>query len=205
MREIKPFEQDELEELTEIIGILRKNGSILKSRINPQTRLMQNDKNFDRLYTIREQVGVLLSVFGITLRFDPISSIFYIESDERQLLTQEQCYVLVLLRKIYDDQMRGESLEPYIMTTKKEIRNYGEDTALITSPLTQEKWNEIFAYLKKNNVITYAGTTKNIEDDTPIFILDTIRIVLNNEKMQIVLGGIDETKTDTEAEQSDTE
>ena len=69
-------------------------------------------------------------------------------------------------------------------------------TGLITECYPKSTWNKLFAYFKRNNVVTYAGSVDDIDDNTPIFVLDTIRIILNNEKMTVVLNAAKDLDSD---------
>ena len=190
MRTIEPLSDEEYAELTDIMTALLKSGSIMKSKIDPLTKMQKNDPRYERLRVIENQVRVFLFAFGINLMHDSTYGIYYVKSDtaERSRLTKEQTYLLFILRLIYDEKMREANLE--IKTTRKEIRDYGDKTGLITETIPETTWDSTLTFLKNKNIIVYPGAIRNLEDDTPIYITEMILIAMSLERMKRIEGAI---------------
>ena len=83
--------------------------------------------------------------------------------------------LVILLKLIYRDKIMGEGLHATV-TNLAEIREYGQNTNLITRRLTAQEWKESLLLMKTHQMIEIPGAVDNLEDETPIFIYSTVNI-----------------------------
>ena len=116
-------------------------------------------------------------MLGCELVHDVQEHIFRLTGEHvpQEKLSLTSTVILLLVRLIYGDRIMGEGLNAPL-TTLKEIREYGKNTNLITEKLTQAQWREALYLMKMHQIIEVPGAVKDVEDDTPIYIYNTVNL-----------------------------
>ena len=185
MRNLEPFTSQEIDELNSVMSTLFKNGSIAKFDIDPHTGLSKANKDYDACRLLEDQIRVCLSPLRIELAHDPSFHIYFLRSDKMKgaSLSADMTYTLLVLRNIYDEDMKTASLRK-AKTSVKEIRIKAADMGLLTENMKKTGTiKEILRTLKRKQIITFAGTLLNLTDETPIYIQDMIVIVMSADRM----------------------
>ena len=199
--------EQEKTELGQIVRWLFDEGSIMKEKIDPRTGKGKNDPRYDQCRIYEDVIRDYLEILSLSLFHEPSYNIFYIkgENETEKKLPRDMTSILLLLRLIYDSKMKEMNLEkPW--TTKREIREKGDETRLVRGVMTNEAWKRILGYLKQKNVVVYSGSVGDINDETRIYITEMINVIMNGERIRrLCAEGEELYGEDTEDQPSDTE
>ena len=167
----------EAEDIRKTIQDLFRQTSILQVKCDPVTLIQKDNPRYQVCLRHREFISDYLSVLDCELIHDPQEKLFRIAGtgvvvEHMSLMTTK---LVILLKLIYRDKIMGEGLHATV-TNLAEIREYGQNTNLITRRLTAQEWKESLLLMKTHQMIEIPGAVDNLEDETPIFIYSTVNI-----------------------------
>lgn len=167
----------EAEDIRKTIQDLFRQTCILQVKCDPVTLIQKDNPRYQVCLRHREFISDYLSVLDCELIHDPQEKLFRIAGtgvvvEHMSLMTTK---LLILLKLIYRDKIMGEGLHATV-TNLAEIREYGQNTNLITRRLTAQEWKESLLLMKTHQMIEIPGAVDNLEDETPIFIYSTVNI-----------------------------
>ena len=168
----------EAEDIRKTIQDLFRQTCILQVKCDPVTLIQKDNPRYQVCLRHREFISDYLSVLDCELIHDPQEKLFRIAGtgvvvEHMSLMTTK---LVILLKLIYRDKIMGEGLHATV-TNLAEIREYGQNTNLITRRLTAQEWKESLLLMKTHQMIEIPGAVDNLEDETPIFIYSTVNIV----------------------------
>lgn len=167
----------EAEDIRKTIQDLFRQTCILQVKCDPVTLIQKDNPRYQVCLRHREFISDYLSVLDCELIHDPQEKLFRIVGtgvvvEHMSLMTTK---LVILLKLIYRDKIMGEGLHATV-TNLAEIREYGQNTNLITRRLTAQEWKESLLLMKTHQMIEIPGAVDNLEDETPIFIYSTVNI-----------------------------
>lgn len=167
----------EAEDIRKTIQDLFRQTCILQVKCDPVTLIQKDNPRYQVCLRHREFISDYLSVLDCELVHDPQEKLFRIAGtgvvvEHMSLMTTK---LVILLKLIYRDKIMGEGLHATV-TNLAEIREYGQNTNLITRRLTAQEWKESLLLMKTHQMIEIPGAVDNLEDETPIFIYSTVNI-----------------------------
>ncbi|MCI6243623.1 MAG: DUF4194 domain-containing protein [Lachnospiraceae bacterium] len=167
----------EAEDIRKTIQDLFRQTCILQVKCDPVTLIQKDNPRYQVCLRHREFISDYLSVLDCELIHDPQEKLFRIAGtgvvvEHMSLMTTK---LVILLKLIYRDKIMGEGLHATV-TNLAEIREYGQNTNLITRRLTAQEWKESLLLMKTHQMIEIPGAVDNLEDETPIFIYSTVNI-----------------------------
>ena len=167
----------EAEQIRKTIQALFKQTCILQVKYDPATLTPRDNMQYEICARHREFISDYIEVLGCELVHDVQEHIFRLTGEHapQEKLSLTSTVILLLVRLIYGDRIMGEGLNAPL-TTLKEIREYGKNTNLITEKLTQAQWREALYLMKMHQIIEVPGAVKDVEDDTPIYIYNTVNL-----------------------------
>lgn len=168
----------EAELIKKTIQDLFRQTCILQLKYDPVTLVQRDNSRYQACVKHREFIADYFAVLGCELVHEPQENIFRITGDgvlteHFNLLTTK---LVLLLKIIYRDKIMGDGLNATV-TTLAEIRRYGIETNLITKKLTAGETKESLGMLKRHQMIELPSAIGNLEDDSPIYIYNTINIL----------------------------
>ena len=169
--------QDEAENIKKTIQDLFRQTCILQVKYDPVTLTRHDNPKYQVCLRNREFISDYLEVLGCELINDPQEHIFRIAGEgvivERMSLMTTK--LIIIMKLIYRDKIMGEGLNA-TTTTLAQIREYGRNTNLIDRRLTAQEWNDALVLMKTHQMIEVPGAIANLEDNTPIYIYNTVNI-----------------------------
>lgn len=169
--------QGEAENIKKTIQDLFRQTCILQVKYDPVTLTQHDNPKYQVCLRNREFISDYLEVLGCELIHDPQEHIFRIAGEgvivERMSLTTTK--LIIIMKLIYRDKIMGEGLNA-TTTTLAQIREYGRNTNLIDRRLTAQEWNDALVLMKTHQMIEVPGSIANLEDNTPIYIYNTVNI-----------------------------
>ena len=167
----------EAEDIRKTIQDLFRQTCILQVKCDPVTLIQKDNPRYQVCLRHREFISDYLSVLDCELIHDPQEKLFRIAGtgvvvEHMSLMTTK---LVILLKLIYRDKIMGEGLHATV-TNLAEIREYGQNTNLITRRLTAQEWKESLLLMTTHQMIEIPGAVDNLEDETPIFIYSTVNI-----------------------------
>ena len=167
----------EAEDIRKTIQDLFRQTCILQVKCDPVTLIQKDNPRYQVCLRHREFISDYLSVLDCELIHDPQEKLLRIAGtgvvvEHMSLMTTK---LVILLKLIYRDKIMGEGLHATV-TNLAEIREYGQNTNLITRRLTAQEWKESLLLMKTHQMIEIPGAVDNLEDETPIFIYSTVNI-----------------------------
>ena len=167
----------EAEQIRKTIQALFKQTCILQVKYDPATLTPRDNMQYEICARHREFISDYIEVLGCELVHDVQEHIFRLTGEHapQEKLSLTSTVILLLVRLIYRDRIMGEGLNAPL-TTLKEIREYGKNTNLITEKLTQAQWREALYLMKMHQIIEVPGAVKDVEDDAPIYIYNTVNL-----------------------------
>lgn len=169
--------QGEAENIKKTIQDLFRQTCILQVKYDPVTLTQHDNPKYQVCLRNREFISDYLEVLGCELIHDPQEHIFRIAGEgvivERMSLTTTK--LIIIMKLIYRDKIMGEGLNA-TTTTLAQIREYGRNTNLIDRRLTAQEWNDALVLMKTHQMIEVPGAIVNLEDNTPIYIYNTVNI-----------------------------
>lgn len=169
--------QGEAENIKKTIQDLFRQTCILQVKYDPVTLTQHDNPKYQVCLRNREFISDYLEVLGCELIHDPQEHIFRIAGEgvivERMSLTTTK--LIIIMKLIYRDKIMGEGLNA-TTTTLAQIREYGRNTNLIDRRLTAQEWNDALVLMKAHQMIEVPGAIANLEDNTPIYIYNTVNI-----------------------------
>lgn len=168
----------EAELIKKTIQDLFRQTCILSIKCDPVTLIQKDNPRYQVCVRHREFITDYFAVLGCELLHEPQEHIFRITGEgvltERFNLLMTK--LILILKIIYRDKIMGEGLNATV-TTLSEIRRYGSETNLITRKLTAAELHESLALLKRHQMIELPSALGNLEDDSPIYLYNTIHIL----------------------------
>lgn len=169
--------QSEAENIRKTIQDLFRQTCILQTKCDPVTLIQRDNPRYQVCARNREFIADYLSVLDCELVHDPQEHIFRITGDG--VLTEHMSLMttrlVILLKLIYRDKIMGEGLHA-TTTNLAEIRRYGKETNMINRKLTAQEWQEALILMKTHQMIELPSAIGNLEDNSPIYIYNTINI-----------------------------
>lgn len=169
--------QGEAENIKKTIQDLFRQTCILQVKYDPVTLTQHDNPKYQVCLRNHEFISDYLEVLGCELIHDPQEHIFRIAGEgvivERMSLTTTK--LIIIMKLIYRDKIMGEGLNA-TTTTLAQIREYGRNTNLIDRRLTAQEWNDALVLMKTHQMIEVPGAIANLEDNTPIYIYNTVNI-----------------------------
>lgn len=169
--------QGEAENIKKTIQDLFRQTCILQVKYDPVTLTQHDNPKYQVCLRNREFISDYLEVLGCELIHDPQEHIFRIAGEgvivERMSLTTTK--LIIIMKLIYRDKIMGEGLNA-TTTTLAQIREYGRNTNLIDRRLTAQEWNDALVLMKTHQMIEVPGAIANLEDNTSIYIYNTVNI-----------------------------
>ena len=169
--------QGEAENIKKTIQDLFRQTCILQVKYDPVKLKQHDNPKYQVCLRNREFISDYLEVLGCELIHEPQEHIFRIAGEgvivERMSLTTTK--LIIIMKLIYRDKIMGEGLNA-TTTTLAQIREYGRNTNLIDRRLTAQEWNDALVLMKTHQMIEVPGAIANLEDNTPIYIYNTVNI-----------------------------
>lgn len=198
----------EQENIKKTIQDLFRQTCILQTRFDPATLLEKDNPRYQACARHQEFISDYLSVLGCELIHDPQEHIFRIAGEG--VLTEKlnllATKLMLILKLIYRDKIMGAGLHATV-TSLAEIREYGVNTNLINSKMREAELKDAFSLLKTHQIIELPSAIGNLEDDTPIYIYNTVNIFLNladiNELVEQYKAEAEEGEENNEASEED--
>ncbi len=184
LKELEELTSTEIDQVQKVIQDLFRCTCILQMKCDPVTLVQQDNPRYHMCTKYREFIGDYLEVLGCELVHDPQERLYRIVGEGAMIekLSLLTTRLVVLMKLIYHDKIMGEGLNATV-TTLAEIRQYGADTHLLTRKLTDQEWQDAFVLMRTHQMITFPGAIANMEDDTPIYIYNTVNIYCNTASL----------------------
>lgn len=186
---IENLPPSEAESIKKTIQDLFRQTCLLQLKYDPVTLVQRENPRYQVCVRHREFIADYFAVLGCELMHEPQENIFRISGEgvvtERlNLLTTK---LILLLKIIYRDKIMGDGLNATV-TSLLEIRRYGTETNLITKKLTAGELNESLGMLKRHQMIELPSAIGNLEDDSPIYIYNTINILCPTADINAIIN-----------------
>lgn len=177
LKELEELTTTEIDNIKKVIQDLFRSTCILQMKCDPVTLAQRDNPRYNLCTKYRAFISDYLELLGCELIHDAQEHLYRIVGEgamvERMSLTTTR--LVVLIKLIYHDKIMGEGLNATV-TNLAEIRQYGVDTHLLTRKLTDQEWQEALVLMRTHQMITFPGASANMEDDTPIYIYNTVNI-----------------------------
>lgn len=198
MEELSPGEAANIKKT---IQDLFKQTCILQVKCDPVTLIQRDNPRYRTCANHREFIAAYLSLLDLELVHDPQEQLFRIRGEgmptERMNLMTTR--IMLILKILYREKIMGAGLNATV-TCLREIRESGASTNLINRKLTNQEWQDALMLLKVHQIIELPGAVGNVEDDTPIYIYNTINIFCSSVDInELVAQYQDEAGATTEA------
>ncbi len=184
LKELEELTTTEIDNIKKVIQDLFRSTCILQMKCNPVTLAQRDNPRYNLCTKYRGFISDYLELLGCELIHDAQEHLYRIVGEgamvERMSLTTTR--LVVLIKLIYHDKIMGEGLNATV-TNLAEIRQYGVDTHLLTRKLTDQEWQEALVLMRTHQMITFPGAIANMEDDTPIYIYNTVNIYCNTASL----------------------
>ncbi len=184
LRDLEERMPSEIDNIKKVIQDLFRCTCILQMKCDPETLVQRDNPRYKMCEEYREFIADYLEVLNCELVHDARERLFRITGEgaliEKMNLTTTR--LVVLIKLIYHDKIMGEGLHA-TTTTLSEIRQYGVDTRLLTRKLTDQEWSEALTLMKTHQMIIFPGAISNMEDETPIYIYNTVNIFCNTASL----------------------
>lgn len=181
MEELSP---NEAAGIKKTIQDLFRQTCILQVKCDPVTLVQRDNPRYRICANHREFIADYLSVLDCELVHDPHEHIFRIKGEgmPTDRLTLTGTRILLILKVIYRDKIMGEGLNATV-TSLEEIREVGSHTNLLARKLTVQEWQDALTMLKTHQIIELPGAIGSLEDDSPIYIYNTINIFCSSAEI----------------------
>ena len=194
MKYMEELSQSEAAGIKKTIQDLFRQTCILQVKCDPVTLVQRDNPRYRICANHREFIADYLSVLDCELVHDPQEHIFRIKGESMPVdrLTLTGTRILLILKIIYRDRIMGEGLNATV-TSLREIREIGSNTNLLTRKLTAQEWQDALSMLKVHQIIELPGAIGNLEDDTPIYIYNTINIFCSSVEINELIKMYEES------------
>lgn len=199
LKYMEEMSQTEAINIKKTIQDLFRQTYILQVKCDPATMIQKDNPRYRVCARNQEFISDYLAVLDCELVHDPQEHIFRIIGEgvpvEKMNLTTTK--IMVILKIIYRDKIMGDGLNATV-TTLREIREYGRNTNLLVKKLTNQEWQEALVLFKTHQIIELPGAVGNLEDDTPIYIYNTINIFCSSVDINELVKRYEEETENTE-------
>lgn len=184
LKELEERTPSEVENIKKVIQDLFRSTCILQMKCDPETLVQKDNPRYKLCEEHREFIADYLELLNCELIHDSSERLFRIvgEGAMTEKMSLMTTRLVVLMKLIYRDKIMGEGLNATV-TTLSEIRQYGVETHLLTRKLTDQEWQEALVLMRTHQMITFHGAIANMEDETPIYIYNTVNIFCNTASL----------------------
>lgn len=184
LKELEERTPSEVDNIKKVIQDLFRSTCILQMKVNPETLAQTDNPRYKMCEEHREFISDYLELLNCELVHDASERLFRIIGEGAMIekMSLMTTRLVVLMKLIYHEKIMGEGLNA-TTTTLAEIRQYGVDTRLLTRKLTDQEWQEALVLMRTHQMIAYPGAIANLEDDTPIYIYNTVNIFCNTASL----------------------
>ncbi len=203
---------DQQEEFRKLVSKLFIRNSILRSKTNPKTHRVEDNKDYDKCRAYEYELVDFFRFCGISLKHDIDREIFYIESMndsslQRRSVGKDGTYLLIAFKHFFDEQCKQtSSIFDDVHVKLIDIKTWANDAGLITYSIPATTQGQILDQFKKKNIINFNGYGKDLEDNADIYITPIITTIVKstineklNEKLDQKLKEYNIPETDDEA------
>lgn len=203
LKDLEVLTVAEVDHIKKVIQDLFRSTCILQTKYDPVTLSQRENPRYHMCEKYREFIADYLEVLGCELIHDGSERLFRIVGEGAMIekMSLMTTRLVVLLKLIYHKKIMGDGLEA-TTTTLAEMREYGADTRLITRKLTDQEWQEALVLMRTHQMITFPGAIANMDDDTPIYIYNTVNIFCNTVSLGQLVVYYKEGKDDEPSEES---
>lgn len=176
------------EQVKKTIQALFRQTCILQVKYDPATLIPRDNPQYEICARHRGFVEDYLSVLGCEMIHDAQEHIFRLVGDgvPVEKMNRIETMILLLMKLIFHDKIMGTGLNAPI-TTLKEMREYGKNTNLITQKLTTADWRSALYLMRLHQIIDVPGAVRDVEDDTPIYIYNTINLYVTSNDIHALI------------------
>lgn len=176
------------EQVKKTIQALFRQTCILQVKYDPATLIPRDNPQYEICARHRGFVEDYLSVLGCEMIHDAQEHIFRLVGDgvPVEKMNRIETVILLLMKLIFHDKIMGTGLNAPI-TTLKEMREYGKNTNLITQKLTIADWRSALYLMRLHQIIDVPGAVRDVEDDTPIYIYNTINLYVTSNDIHALI------------------
>lgn len=184
LKELEERTPSEVENIKRVIQDLFRSTCILQMKCDPETLVQRDNPRYKLCEEHRGFISDYLELLNCELVHDARERLFRVTGEgamieKMNLMTTR---LVVLIKLIYHDKIMGDGLRA-TTTNLAEIRQYGVDTGLLSRKLTDQEWSEALTLMKTHQMIIFPGAIVNLEDDTPIYIYNTVNIYCNTASL----------------------
>ena len=194
----------EADKLKKTIASLFRQTCILQEKYDPITLVPSDNEQYEMCVRHREFIESYLAVMDCELMHDAQEHIFRLvgEGVEAVTISKTATIIILLIKMIYRDKIMGKGLDATV-TNWEELREYGKNTNLLNQKLPDSEWREALSFMKKHQIIEYAGALRDLEDKTPIYIYSTINLYCSSAMIHELVEAYREEELGSEAIQED--
>lgn len=176
------------EQVKKTIQALFRQTCILQVKYDPATLIPRDNPQYEICARHRGFIEDYLSVLGCEMIHDAQEHIFRLVGDgvPVEKMNRIETVILLLMKLIFHDKIMGTGLNAPI-TTLKEMREYGKNTNLITQKLTTADWRSALYLMRLHQIIDVPGAVRDVEDDTPIYIYNTINLYVTSNDIHALI------------------
>lgn len=176
------------EQVKKTIQALFRQTCILQVKYDPATLIPRDNPQYEICARHRGFIEDYLSVLGCEMIHDAQEHIFRLVGDgvPVEKMNRIETVILLLMKLIFHDKIMGTGLNAPI-TTLKEMREYGKNTNLITQKLTTADWRSALYLMRLHQIIDVPGAVRDVEDDTPIYIYNTINLYVTSNDIHVLI------------------
>lgn len=176
------------EQVKKTIQALFRQTCILQVKYDPATLIPRDNPQYEICARHRGFIEDYLSVLGCEMIHDAQEHIFRLVGDgvPVEKMNRIETMILLLMKLIFHDKIMGTGLNAPI-TTLKEMREYGKNTNLITQKLTTADWRSALYLMRLHQIIDVPGAVRDVEDDTPIYIYNTINLYVTSNDIHALI------------------
>lgn len=180
LKELEELTTTEVDRIKKVIQTLFRSTCILQMKCDPITLVQQDNPRYEMCAKYRDFIVDYLELLGCELIHDSQERLFRIVGEGAMIekMSLMTTRLVVLMKLIYHEKIMGEGLNATV-TNLGEIRQYGVDTHLITRKLTDQEWREALVLMQTHQMISLPCAISNMEDETPIYIYNTVNIFCN--------------------------
>ncbi len=184
LKELEELTTTEVENIKKVIQTLFRSTCILQMKCDPVTLVQKDNPRYHLCNRYREFISDYLELLGCELVHDSQEQLFRITGEGAMIekMSLMTTRMVVLVKLIYHEKIMGEGLNATV-TNLAEIRQYGVDTHLITRKLTDQEWREALVLMHTHQMIALPCAIANLEDDSPIYIYNTVNIFCNTASL----------------------
>lgn len=184
LKDLELYTATELDQIKTVIRDLFRSTCILQMTCNPETLVFTDNPRYKMCVKYREFIADYLEVLDCELVHDSTEHLFRVVGqgamvEKMNLVTTR---LVILLKLIYHEKIMGEGLNATV-TTLGEIRQMGMDTQLLTRKLTDGEWSEALNLMRVHQMIALPCAINNMEDNTRIYIYNTVNIYCNTASL----------------------